>query len=276
MNFFSKSRTTSPPHHPLHQAVSSLQTNLTDFFHNPINPFFTPTPFFAKISTPINPKNNVSTSTSNTIKNNSLSVEDIEERLTGIPVFALSNAAQEFVLVSGFNTGKSLGLFCFGENDANTLLQQMESMDPSMRNGSKVVPVALNKVFKLKVDGVAFRLIPEASQVKNAVKERKRAGIPDESFAGVPVFQSKSLLLRSQKKSYRPVFFRKEDLEKSLTRASQQQRRLNPAFREGDIEVVVFEDIIQGMKDASNSQFDDVVFIPPGLDVSTDPSQSQQ
>lgn len=28
----------------------------------------------------------------------------------------------------------------------------------------------LLQVFQLKVDGVAFRLIPEASQVKNAIK----------------------------------------------------------------------------------------------------------
>ncbi|CAK9154054.1 unnamed protein product [Ilex paraguariensis] len=79
-------------------------------------------------------------------------------------------------------------------------------------------------------------------------EERLKAGFSDESFSGVPVFQSKSLILRSQNKRYRPVFFRKEDLEKSLLRASRQQKKLNPAFREGDIQVAVLEDIIQGMK----------------------------
>lgn len=189
-----------------------------------------------------------------------------------MPVYALSNTSQEFVLVSGVRTRKSLGLFCFSEADAEALRQQMESMDPSMRNGSRVVPVALNKVFQLKVDGVAFRLIPEASQVKNAIKERERSGTTDESFCGVPVFQSRSLILRSQNKRYRPVFFRKEDLESSLVRASQQQGRLNPSLK-GDIQVGVLEDIIQGMKDSSTSKWDDVVFVPPGFDVSADSSQ---
>lgn len=75
-----------------------------------------------------------------------LSVEEIQERLAGVPVFALSNSAEEFVLVSGVSTRKALGLFCFKEEDAEALLDQMKSMDPGMRSGSRVVPVALNKV----------------------------------------------------------------------------------------------------------------------------------
>lgn len=77
-----------------------------------------------------------------------MSTEDIEERLAGVPVYALSNSSEEFVLVSGVNTGKNLGLFCLNEADAQALLQQMQSMDPSMRKGSQVVAVALNKVQK--------------------------------------------------------------------------------------------------------------------------------
>lgn len=201
-----------------------------------------------------------------------MSTEAIEERLAGVPVYALSNASEEFVLVSGASSGKSLGLFCFRKEDAEALLQQIGSLDPRMQHGSKVVAVALNKVFQLKVNGVSFRLIPEACQVKNALKEREKAGISDDGFPGIPVFQSKSLILRSQKKSYRPAFFRKEDLEKSLLRASREQGRLNPGFRQGDIEVAVLEDVIKNMKESSTSKWDDVVFIPPGFDVATDPT----
>nr|XP_023927693.1 protein TIC 22-like, chloroplastic isoform X4 [Quercus suber] len=148
-----------------------------------------------------------------------LSTEAIEERLAGVPVYALSNAYEEFVLVSGVSTKakKSLGLFCFKKEDAEALLEQIKSLDPNMQTGSKVVAVALNKVVQLKLDGVAFRLIPESSQIKNALRSR-------------------SLILKSQNKSYRPAFFRKEDLENSLLRASRQQNQINPAFRRGDIQ----------------------------------------
>ena len=76
-----------------------------------------------------------------------MSTEAIEERLAGVPVYALSNSSEEFVLVSGVGSGKSLGLFCVKEEDAESLLEHMKSMDPGMREGSKVVAVALNKVF---------------------------------------------------------------------------------------------------------------------------------
>ncbi|XP_054806540.1 protein TIC 22-like, chloroplastic isoform X2 [Prosopis cineraria] len=180
-----------------------------------------------------------------------LSTEAIEERLAGVPVYALSNAAEEFVLVSGTSTGKNLGLFCFKKEDAEALLEQVRSIDPEMRSGSKVVPVALNKVFQLKVDGVAFRLIPESSQVKNALREREKSGFSSNSFSGVPVFQ--------------------EDLENSLQRASNQQNQLNPIFRPGEIQVAVLEEVIKGMKESST--WEDVVFIPPGFDVSTESSE---
>ncbi|XP_028759710.1 protein TIC 22-like, chloroplastic [Neltuma alba] len=200
-----------------------------------------------------------------------LSTEAIEERLAGVPVYALSNAAEEFVLVSGTSTGKNLGLFCFRKEDAEALLEQVKSIDPEMRSGSKVVPVALNKVFQLKVNGVAFRLIPESSQVQNALREREKSGFFSNNFSGVPVFQSRSLILKSEKKRYRPFFFRKEDLENSLQRASNQQNQLNPIFRPGEIEVAVLEELIKGMKESST--WEDVVFIPPGFDVSTDSNQ---
>lgn len=81
----------------------------------------------------------------------SMSNDAIAERLAGVPVYALSNASEEFVLVSGSSTAKSLGLFCFRKEDAETLLEQIRSMDPRMQSGSKVVAVALNKVRDVKL-----------------------------------------------------------------------------------------------------------------------------
>ncbi|KAK7400049.1 hypothetical protein VNO78_11248 [Psophocarpus tetragonolobus] len=202
-----------------------------------------------------------------------MTVEAIEERLEGIPVYALSNASEEFLLVSGSSTAKNLGLFCFNKDDAEALLHQVTLIDPTARQGSKVVPVALNKVFQLKVNGVAFRLIPEFSQVKNALKEREKSGFASSGFSGVPVFQSRSLILKSQNKRYRPLFFRKEDLENTLKSAASEQKKLNPTIRQGDIQVATLEDVIKEMKETSTSNWDDVIFIPPGFDVSDDSNE---
>lgn len=76
-----------------------------------------------------------------------LSADDIEERLAGVPVYALCNSNEEFVLVSGTSSGKSLGFLFCKEEDAEALLKQMKIMDPRMRKeGSKVVTLALSKV----------------------------------------------------------------------------------------------------------------------------------
>ncbi|KAI3746960.1 hypothetical protein L6452_09402 [Arctium lappa] len=302
----SSSSPATPPKAPqfnLQQAVNKLQNQCSSFFQH-LNhhkffsgPFVNPNPASGKFNFEFTLTENANDATQST-RNRSPSFarnplwariavdktvaagagagmpdEDIEERLAGVPVYALSNSSGEFVVVSGQNTGKSLGLLCFKEEDAKTLLGQMKAIDPKMRPGSKVVPIALGMVFQLKVNGVSFRFIPELSQIKNAIEARRRAGVSDDNFSGVPVFQSRSLVLRSQNKRYRPAFFRKEDLEKSLIKASGQQRPLNPALRVDDLEVAVLEDIIHGMKDDSSTVWDDVVFIPPGFDVSTDPSR---
>ncbi|KAH9622274.1 hypothetical protein KSS87_001374, partial [Heliosperma pusillum] len=99
-----------------------------------------------------------------------MSNAEVEERLAGVPVYALSNSNEEFVLVSGIKSKMPIGLFCIKKEDADSLLNQVRLIYPNMRRGSSVVPVALNKVFQLKVNGVAFRLIPEASQLKNALR----------------------------------------------------------------------------------------------------------
>ncbi|WVZ22040.1 hypothetical protein V8G54_000584 [Vigna mungo] len=211
-----------------------------------------------------------------------MSVEAIEERLEGIPVYALSNASEEFLLVSGSSTGKNLGLFCFNKDDAEALLSQVTLIEPHARAGSRVVPIALNKVFQLKVNGVAFRLIPEFSQIQNALKEREKSGSAASGFSGVPVFQSRSLILKNENKRYRPLFFRKEDLENTLKSAAREQNRLNPTMRQGDIQVATLEDIIKEMRvsvkvtaedENSTSSWDDVIFIPPGFDVSDDSNE---
>ncbi|CAN6447749.1 unnamed protein product [Victoria cruziana] len=197
-----------------------------------------------------------------------MAIGDVEERLAGVPVYALINSNEDFVLVSGARTGKSLGLVCFRADDAELLLDQLKSMDPGMRERSKVVTIALNKVIQLKFHDVAFRFVPDPTQVANALKVCRKVEDDDNTFPGVPVFQSKSLVLRSQGKRYRPVFFRREDLERSLYLASRDRRGLNPAFRHGDTEVYVMEDIIKGMMEDHAPKWDDVIFIPPGFDVS--------
>lgn len=146
MNIFkpkqSSSSSATPPHLQLQQTFKNLQTHFSNFLQTTFPQLNT----LNSSQNSQNPWAKIGVNNNNSVKKQSLSTEAIEERLAGVPVYALSNASEEFVLVSGVSTGKNLGLFCFSEADAEALRQQMESMDPTMRNGSRVVPVALNKV----------------------------------------------------------------------------------------------------------------------------------
>lgn len=156
MNFFKpkqpRSPAAAPPSPPLllHQALTSLQTQFSTFFNNfQTNPTLK-NPFFARISDENNSLQNkfspTTTSNNLTAKNHAMSPEVIEERLAGVPVYALSNGSEEFVLVSGTQSRKDLGLFFFNEADAEALLKHMKSIDSSTSAGPQVVPVALSKV----------------------------------------------------------------------------------------------------------------------------------
>jgi hypothetical protein len=123
-----------------------IQAHLTSFLSS-LPRALPPPPPWASIPSP-------SPSSTASSDSTTLRIAEIEERLAGVPVYALANAAQEFVLVSSAREGggrggevarppPALGLLCFRKEDADALLEQMEG---DMRAGSSVVPVALNKV----------------------------------------------------------------------------------------------------------------------------------
>ncbi|XP_015644930.1 protein TIC 22-like, chloroplastic isoform X1 [Oryza sativa Japonica Group] len=278
----SSSSPTKPPSPAIPNPFLPIQAGLASFLSSlPLPRAAFPPPPWARISS----------ASASAASASALPVAEIEERLAGVPVYALANSSQEFVLVSSARGGggggggaraavppPALGLLCFRREDADALLAQM---DGDMAAGSTVVPVALNKVIQLKSDGVAFRFVPDSSQVANAMKlyvslqlMENEGQYVNDGFPGVPVFQSRSLVLMSDNKRYRPVFFRKEDLDNSLHRASRDQQKPNPAVKMGDIQVSSLENIIKSMKDSSSSKWDDAVFIPPGFDLATSSKQS--
>ncbi|XP_024378220.1 protein TIC 22, chloroplastic isoform X2 [Physcomitrium patens] len=206
-----------------------------------------------------------------------MSGEQVAKRLDGVPVYTVSNSANEFVLISDLNTSKSLGIFCFREADAEALLSQVRDREPSLGRGAKVVAVSLDKVYQLSTEGIAFRFLPDPRQVKNALEARSRAGEPGKAFDGVPVFQSDNLILRSNNRRFCPIFFSKEDLETALQRAFKQQQKINPALKVStDIQVGSFEDVLKRMEgNEEDSGWGDIVFIPPGMDAYKHLSKSQ-
>ncbi|KAL6567191.1 hypothetical protein OROGR_000859 [Orobanche gracilis] len=115
----------------------------------------------------------------------SLNSEYVAGRLVGTSVYTVSNTNNEFVLISDPYGVKSIGLLCFRKEDAETFLAQVRSRRGELKGGAKVVPISLDQVYMLKVEGIAFRFLPDPVQIKHALELKAS----DTGFDGVPVFQ---------------------------------------------------------------------------------------
>ncbi|KAF4379721.1 hypothetical protein F8388_023738 [Cannabis sativa] len=169
-----------------------------------------------------------------------LASDNVAKTLTGTAVYTVSNSNNEFVLISDQEGVKSIGLLCFRQEDAEAFLAQARLQRRELRSGAKVVPITLDQVYMLKVEGIAFRFLPDPVQIKNALElkstDRKNG------FDGVPIFQ--------------------EDIERELSKVSRASR--GPGLSQ-NILVGSLEDVLRKMETSEkNSGWEDLIFIPPG------------
>ncbi|XP_031498953.1 protein TIC 22, chloroplastic [Nymphaea colorata] len=189
-----------------------------------------------------------------------LSTEEVAKTLAGTAVYTVSNANNEFVLVSDPNGQRSLGLLCFRQEDAESLLAQVQLRQPVLGKGARVVPITLDQVYMLKVEGIAFRFLPDPTQIRNAL-ELKASGAT-KAFDGVPVFQSDLLVVKKKNRRYCPIYFQKEDIERELLKVSRVSRGVSLSQH---IMVGSLEDVLKKMEiNSKNSGWEDLIFIPPG------------
>ncbi|XP_038979085.1 protein TIC 22, chloroplastic-like [Phoenix dactylifera] len=227
-----------------------------------------------------------------------LSPEYVAKTLAGTAVYTVSNSNNEFVLVSDPNNGlRSLGLLCFRHEDAQALLAQVQLRQPVLGKGARVVPITLDQVYMLKVEGIAFRFLPDPLQIKNAL-ELKSADL-SRALMEFPVFQPTStidavarldqkaffffylcsvlylvtiyhfcvqsdlLVVKKKNKRYCPIYFQKEDIERELSKVSRASR--GSGVSQHIMVCGNLEDVLKKMEmNDKNSGWDDLIFVPPG------------
>lgn len=180
--------------------------------------------------------------------------------LIGTSVYTVSNSDNEFVLISDPIGVKSISLLCFRPEDAQALLDEVRLRRRQLGSEPKVVPITLDQVYSLKVEGIAFRFLPDPLQIKNAVQ--LKAIDSASGFDGVPVFQSDLLVVKRKKKRYCPIYFHKEDIERELLNVSSRPRGSGVSQH---IMVGSLEDVLRKMEmSEKNLGWEDLIFIPPG------------
>ncbi len=105
--------------------------------------------------------------------------DEIKLRLSGIPVFAVVNSKNEFVLVSGDGADdRQLGLFFFARDDAEGLIATIKEQNPKLGKSAKILATSMDAVYDFAVtprgetgtEGVAFRFMPDSHQVQAALE----------------------------------------------------------------------------------------------------------
>ncbi|RID77562.1 hypothetical protein BRARA_A00464 [Brassica rapa] len=238
-------------HHHCTRFASDLSSRFEDtkrLAESLTNRRFSPSPF-ASVSQSPKPSSGASTTT--------LNPSHVAKALAGTSVFTVSNTNNEFVLISDPTGDKSIGLLCFRQEDAEAFLAQARLRRRELKTNAKVVPINLDQVYLLKVEGISFRFLPDPIQIKNALELKSSSS--KNGFDGVPVFQSELLVVRKKNKRYCPVYFSKEDIERELSKYTRASRG------EQQIMVGSLEDVLRKMERSEKiSGWEDVIFIPPG------------
>ena len=122
------------------------------------------------------------TTTTQSLFDLAASPDEIKLRLSGIPVYAVVNTKNEFVLVSGDdNESRQLGLFFFSKEDAEGLIDTIKEQNPKLGKSAKIMATSMDAVYEFAVtprsdsdtEGVVFRFMPDGRQVGNALEVRR-------------------------------------------------------------------------------------------------------
>lgn len=181
---------------------------------------------------------------------------DLLLRLSSVPVYAVVNKKNDFILVTGGEKAKDgsvvqkeLGLLFLDEAGARALADKVAK--EGGKKAAKDVVVArtsLDRVYSLAAaavrpegaDDVIFRFVPSPKEVSRAVAlvrdgvaaatsssssssspssaSAAEAAVP--GFAGVPVFQAAGLSVSSDARRYTPLFLDSSDLDEAVRSAA--------------------------------------------------------
>lgn len=153
------------------------------------------------------------------------SKKSVAEKLSQVPVFAVTNASGQPYLANMDGSGSQIGLIFFSHDDALNMLKDMQK-NPGASD-ARVYIMGLDKAYEMvkskpTPSGIrgpsgeeltmVFRFFPDSKQVKLAENVLRKSRIR-QAVEGVPVFVAKGLTLRKGSENVVPLFLTKEDLD---------------------------------------------------------------
>lgn len=204
------------------------------------------------------------------------SKKSLSEKLSQVPVFAVTNASGQPYLAKMDGSGSQIGLIFFSHLDALNMLKDMQK-NPGASD-ARVYIMGLDKAYEMvkakpTPSGIrgsggeeltmVFRFYPDSRQVKAAEglvrKLRLRQGVD-----GVPVFVAKGLTLRKGAENVVPLFLTKEDLDAAWSKLRESNKDL-PGSAQVVVGNLLF--IIQQMENGEEPELRNLGFFAPRASV---------
>mmetsp|Transcript_86110 Transcript_86110/g.125986 ORF Transcript_86110/g.125986 Transcript_86110/m.125986 type:complete len:327 (-) Transcript_86110:409-1389(-) len=155
--------------------------------------------------------------------------KSISQKLSQVPVFAVTNATGQPYLANNSN-GEQIGLIFFSQEDALLMLKSMQKTHQALE--ARIYIMGLDKAYRMVISNASpsgirgnlgqelkmiFRFYPDQKQVKHANNLKKNLNIMD-GFKGVPIFIADGLTIRKGNEEIVPIFFTKQDVEESWSK----------------------------------------------------------
>lgn len=205
-----------------------------------------------------------------------LTEAQVLERLSGVPVFAITDDKGSPLLGRAKQGDDSqIFLFFLNPNDAQSMLKQVQSSNPDLGKKARVIVRSMNDAYKVmrenKDKKIGFQIVPSKTSLESARTLLTKGGKAPEQLPNVPVFfavsgngpQDGLLTIEQQGKQFVPFFFEQNDLKSMIDNAAKGQPNVAKTAK---IQVTslfqVLDSMVANEKNKPSSEVDKFTFIP--------------
>ncbi|MCF4969289.1 Tic22 family protein [Nostoc sp. CMAA1605] len=202
--------------------------------------------------------------------------DQVVSKLQQVPVFTLTNAKGEFIVVSRDNQGKKLSQvgFFLSKQDAQKFLDnRLKKENPQLAGTLQVRPLSLADYYKIvlegkkKSDSIIYTLMPMQQQVESAVSLLNQSGQKGNQFNGIPLFVPKfkkensylTIPLAQGNERYIPFFFEKEQ---AVALLDEFKKAVPQEGANTEIQVVDLYGVMEALNSSNDPMMNKIVLYP--------------